>query len=413
MKQVAAWALVCCALAARADDDAALALADSAVPAVAPKRDWQGWVEAGTGVTWLQEPAATAGFGRLALDLSVDTRLAPRWRLAAASRLDLRHDEGGADTSVNTLKELWLGYRPSASTLIDGGRINVHQGVAMGYNPTDFLRPRVVRALVSIDPEVVRQNRLGTVMLRGQHVWDTGSFSALMAPRLGSGRSDHAASPDWGRSNDRARAQMQFSPRLAPQWSPELLLYIEDGAAPHVGLNQSVLVNTATTLHAEWSGGRDVTLLQAAQGRSAPRAFRSRLAAGGAWTAPGGGTLTLEYHYNQAAPGTAELEQLRASSPILWQTWRLYALDTQDAPTRRALFLHYRQPDSGMAGLELAAMCRLDLQDRSALHWLQLRYVQPRWDVAMQLQLRSGADDTVWGGTRQRGAAELVWRWFL
>ena len=53
-------------------------------------------------------------------------------------------------------------------TLIDLGRINVRNGVALGYNPTDYFRAGAVRAAVSVSPASLKENRQGSVMLRGQ-----------------------------------------------------------------------------------------------------------------------------------------------------------------------------------------------------------------------------------------------------
>src|SRR5262249_56082061 len=68
----------------------------------------------------------------------------------------------------------------------DGGRINLKSGVAIGFNPTDFFKTRAVVEPLSIDPAVLREDRLGTVMLRGQFVWRHGSVSAAFAPRVAS-----------------------------------------------------------------------------------------------------------------------------------------------------------------------------------------------------------------------------------
>ena len=60
------------------------------------------------------------------------------------------------------------GHVDTVATCIEvlTGRINVRNGAALGYNPTDFFRSGALRSVVSIDPNSLRENRLGTVMLR-------------------------------------------------------------------------------------------------------------------------------------------------------------------------------------------------------------------------------------------------------
>jgi hypothetical protein len=51
---------------------------------------------------------------------------------------------------------------------LEVGRINVRNGVALGFNPTDFFKTGSLVDQASLDPTVVRLNRLGTVMTRFQ-----------------------------------------------------------------------------------------------------------------------------------------------------------------------------------------------------------------------------------------------------
>jgi hypothetical protein len=111
---------------------------------------------------------------------------APGYRLA--DRFDTAQE-------IGTLKEAYVSWQPHSSLLLDAGRINGRQGVAFGYNPTDFFRSDAIRSVVSIDPNSLRDNRLGTVMLRGQQLWDSGALSVVYAPRL----TDHATRRRWTR----------------------------------------------------------------------------------------------------------------------------------------------------------------------------------------------------------------------
>ena len=68
---------------------------------------------------------------------------------------------------LNELREAFISWQPADGTWIDLGRINLKSGVAVGYNPTDFFRTRAVVEPLTADPTVLREDRLGTLMLLG------------------------------------------------------------------------------------------------------------------------------------------------------------------------------------------------------------------------------------------------------
>lgn len=402
-----------------ADADA-LALADIKSPSGQQQRDWRLALEGAFGYRGTASGAshasgagsASGAYARLSLDVSLDRALGSRLRLVAADRLDFSHDEGGAEQGINTLKEAYLSLAVSNGLLVDAGRVNTRFGVASGYNPTDFFRAHAIRSLISVDPETLRQNRLGSAMLRSQLLWDEGSFSALYSPRIDEQRSTATFSPDWGASNPRHRYLLSASQRLAPGVSPEFLLYGVAGRAPQVGVNHSQLLNDAAVVHAEWSAGRGPSMLAEAQGATEPRHFHSRLAAGVSYTSPRKDTLTVEYHLNTAAPDRDEWRLMREGPASRLMAYRLFALDTQDLPTRHGLFLHYRWKDVGVQGLDVKALTRLDLVDGSSLYWLQVQQAWQGGEAAVSGQWRAGHDNTVFGGLGPRSLLEMVVRFY-
>lgn len=402
-----------------ADADA-LALADIKSPEGQKRHDWRVAFEGAVGYRGSASDAssssgagsASGAYGRLSLDASIDRALSSNLRLVAADRLDFSHDEGGAEQGINTLKEAYLSLAVSNGLLIDAGRVNTRFGVASGYNPTDFFRAHAIRSLISVDPETLRQNRLGSAMLRSQLLWDEGSFSALYSPRIDEQRSTATFNPDWGASNARHRYLLSVSQRLAPGVSPEFLLYGVEGRAPTLGINHSLLLSDAVVAYAEWSGGRGPSMLAEAHGGEAPQHFHSRLAAGLSYTSPRKDTLSLEYHLNTAAPDRDEWSAMREGPAPLLMAYRLFALDTQDLPTRHGLFLHYRWKDAGFQGLDLKALTRLDLVDGSSLYWLQAQHAWQGGEAAVSGQWRAGHANTVFGGLAPRSLLEMVVRFY-
>src|SRR5208282_535012 len=98
-------------------------------------------------------------------------------------------EENGVDVPSrqlirNDFREGYVTWEPLARTYLEAGRVNLRDGIALGFNPTDFFKTRTLLDQASLDPSVVREDRLGTLMLRGQSIWSGGSVSVAFAPKL-------------------------------------------------------------------------------------------------------------------------------------------------------------------------------------------------------------------------------------
>ena len=84
----------------------------------------------------------------------------------------------------NDFREGYLTWEPVTRAWLEAGRINVRNGVALGFNPTDFFKTNTLIDTASLDPSVIREDRLGVLMVRGQAIWDGGSASLAFAPKV-------------------------------------------------------------------------------------------------------------------------------------------------------------------------------------------------------------------------------------
>lgn len=400
-------------------DDAALRLADQTAEAADPgKPERRLSVEAAG--AW----AAPRGGGqreqgqRLSLDLAWERALAPGWRFSLADRLDLLGPDRlpGERSSVNTLKELFLTGRLGRERIVDIGRVNLRLGVAMGYNPTDYFRELAVRQVVSVDPASLRENRQGTVMLRGQQLWQGGSTSLLYSPKLGSGPNPGKHAIDVGATNHRHRWLLSLSQTLATDLQPQLLLY--EPGEPHsslqLGLNLTHLLSPACVAHAEWSGGRGPDLLARSRGQPGEAAaFHSQLAAGLTCTTARKLSLTAEYERNGAALDDAGWRALRRGPLAAELAYRQVATERQDPPTRHNLFLRAAWQDALWPRLDLSAMLRANAADDSRQLWAEARYRLDSTDLALQWQGHHGSRRSEFGALPQRQLWQLlVKHWF-
>ena len=302
---------------------------------------------------------------RLSLDMRLDTPLGEKWRLVLSNRLDSRFTHRLSETrSTNTLREAWLSYHLTPQMMLDMGRINTRYGVALGYNPTDFLGRGTVRSVTSADPETLRNNRMGNGMVRLQHFWDNAAVSALWAPKIRRGSADRSASLDWQASNPRDRLLLSASYRFAENFNPQLLLFKEQQREPQFGLNLSRVLSRSTLIYGEWAGGRQPyswqeTLLPESQWDIA---WRNRVAAGLTWTGENDLSLRLEGHYNGSAQPTVAGQDPRRSV-LLQAYWKDF-------------FAQY----------DLNLIAQRDLQRHKNMGFAELRHHLGPLDVALQWQ---------------------------
>ncbi|MBK7000621.1 MAG: hypothetical protein IPH35_11860 [Rhodoferax sp.] len=385
-----------------ADDLDALSLADAPPTAAETVRDWQGFAELALGQFTAPNGSVTAN-QRLSWDLQLDTTIAPRWRAVLANRLDVKWPaQSGDEHRINTLKEAYVSWQASDEHMLDLGRINVRNGVAVGYNPTDYFRSVAVRSVVSSDPTSLKKNRLGSVMLRGQVLWNGGSLTALASPKIAEQASDTAFSPDYGATNNQNRWLLAVSQRLTEKITPQWLLYGEDRQPVQLGLNVTTLVGDATVLFAEWSGGQSRSQLSQAGVSTEAPGFHSRVATGATYTASNKLSCTLEYAYNDAAPNADQWNALQRGSPLAYGLYRLWAQAAQELPTRDTLGLYVNWPDALVQHLDLSVMLRANMADNSRTNWVEARYHWSHTDLALQLQVNSGGPSSDFGAAPQQ-----------
>lgn len=376
-------------------------------------RDWRVFVEGALRETRRRSTGAVSHGGRLSIDLRYDKAVAPGLRAVFADRLDMNRYYGApGDGNINTLKEAYLSWQPQPDRIADLGRVNVRNGAALGYNPTDYFKVGALRSVSSLDPASLRENRLGSAMLRGQALWDGGSVSALYSPKLADRPNTGAYNIDLGSTNNRDRWLVAASQKAGPL-NPQFLLFGGEGQSAQLGLNLSGLLNDATVAYVEWSGGRSRSLLSQALGTADDSGFRNRVATGVTHTTANNITLTAEYDYNGAGLDKADWEALRGGSLAAYGRYRTVASTAQDPATRHSLFFYATWTDAFMKRLDLTAMLRYDTADSSRLQWLEARYRFTRMDLALQAQVNSGHPTSNFGALQDRRMTQAVLRYFF
>jgi len=354
---------------------------------------------------------------RLFLDVRQQWSLSSRVQLSFSGRLNLRDENDISvpdhENVINDLREVYLSAEPLTRTYLDIGRINLKSGVALGYNPTDYFKTRAVVEPLSADPTVLREDRLGTLMVRGERIWELASVTLAYAPPV-----QHASpiytnldlpsfDPMLDRTNAVSRVLLKGTASITHEFSPELLLYRE-GSDTRFGANLTEPIGQRSVVYLEWSGGRRASVITEALrfGRetgtlpaaappllpgAAGESFQNELALGASYTAGTSVTFNLEYHGNTAGFSAADWNTWFAlgrgrsvHDPVALELWYLrdYTLDQQELTGRHGLFLRADWVDAFVPKLELTGLLDADLHDNSQL--LQLSadyYLADKWTV--------------------------------
>lgn len=394
-------------------DDSALLLADQTPTAQEKARDWQWAFEFAAGETRQRYGLGSVTSQRLSLDLQVDTKLAHAWRFVLSDQVDQRWQNHFDEArTTNTLKEAYLSWQASPAHALDLGRVNVRYGVAAGYNPTDFFRAGANRSITAIDPSSLKKNRQGSVMLRGQTLWNGGSLTAMASPRLADQPTDAAFDLDLGATNGQDRWLVALSQQWSNGINPQWLLYGEGRQSPQLGFNLTGVLGQATVAYVEWSGGRSASQWAQALRIGDDAAFHSRLATGLTYTTDNKISITAEYDFNGAALTPDAWTALGKSAPQAYAQYRSWVQRALDLPTQQSVFVYASWQEAFSSQWDINAMLRHNLDDHSQLTWLEARYHWGRADWAVQWQHHRGGLATEFGALQQAQAVQVLLRYF-
>ena len=346
---------------------------------------------------------------RLSADLFFSRSLGEGWRITLSDRLDhVNPDPLVADATLNTVREAYVSWQDApGANYADFGRINLRFGPGFGYNPTDFFRDGSQRNITTPDPVALREVRQGTVVLRGQRLWQGGSLAAMFSPKLSDRASGESFSLDLGSTNNRDRALVVLGHELREGISGQLLLHKAEGDPAQVGANITALAGQSVVLHGEWMAGRERTLAARAWGTGETRRAQ-RGVAGATWTSASKLSVTAELQYNGFALDRDGWKQAFAAGSDRVTAYLLEAERRQDLAARRAVLVYLRQKDLGMRGLDLTGFVRRNQDDRSRMSWIELRQHWSQFELAVQFQQQDGRPETEFGFVPYRRSWQIV-----
>lgn len=381
---------------------------------------------------------------RLFLDVRKEWQVNDQLNFTLSDRFNLRAESAIAIPShenvINEFREGYVSWQPLERTYLDLGRINLKSGAAVGFNPTDFFKTRAVVEPLSVDPTVLREDRLGTFMVEGQHLWERAAVTVAFAPKLYNPTAIYnntnlrSLDPSFDRTNANNRFLVKGNVTVFDDFAPEFLLY-RQGNQTSVGANVTESIGQKTVAYAEWAGGDRSSLIDQAlrYGRqtgsipaNAPSAipentgrhFQNQLSVGASYTTESKITFNLEYHFDQAAFSRRDWDKwfrigaANAGSPgIRSELWyiRSYALDQQEPISEHSVFLRADWVDAFIPNLELTGFINTDLYDGSSLVQLEADYyLSNAWTIGALATADLGRAHSDFGSLPQ--AASVLFR---
>ena len=371
---------------------------------------------------------------RVSADALVSWKLSDNVRVTASDVLAVSFADGVGfprQAVRNDVRELYATWEAAPEVYLEAGRINVRYGVAYGYNPTDFYRARTSVAQSSSDPGALRNNRLGTVMLRGQYVFNGGSLEAIYAPKLHSpvplGMAADPYDPKIDQTNGSDRASLSYSFEWE-EFSPQILAFYDSGRMK-VGFNISHPIGSAIIAYASWAGGEAPSVIADAiafgkRTRTVPafvpvlppvstaRGFRNDLSAGAYWNGEDKETISVEYNFHQAGLSQSQWRDWfdigadPTTAPLMWYI-RGYAADRQDPISRHQAFLRadWAEPFH-ILHADVNGYVMTDLIDGSCTGQIGGGYdLSDTWSLGAYVSATAGARRSEWGSVRSSATA--------
>lgn len=154
------------------------------------------------------------------------------------------------------IKELYYSRKLSRSAFLDIGRINIPNGVAFGFNPTDFYKATSLIDSRDTSARERRNNRLGPVAIRYEKSFKGSNLSLTIAPKIKVSDSSLLSDKDifgqrFNESNSSEQASISYTHNSDQGSSKQLSLFYKDGLTS-LGFNTSFVISSQFLAYGEW-----------------------------------------------------------------------------------------------------------------------------------------------------------------
>lgn len=271
-------------------------------------------------------------FGHRSLDGEADLIFNLRARASKVEDVEPSFDES---LRVD-VQELALSYPATTDLMLEVGRLNIRNGVALGFNPTDWFKADSLVTTDSQDPGDRREERLGTVILGGIATVGGALYQFGFRPQITDGANSILTDMDviglgLDRTNPSEAVFVKVSPDLGGNISVTGNLLLENGH-PGGGFEISGAIGDNLVLYGEafiqerrslaskaLAGGLGSPGFRGAVGANGGYGWKGQATIGATWSLPAAlvgqedVSLSFEYHYNGAGLSGGQIDALAAA----------------------------------------------------------------------------------------------------
>lgn len=343
----------------------------------------------------------------LAYDRHDSGSLNSTWRWVASGRVDF-DGVPGAGLAANNLS---LSLREAYLTgmfdgwYLDVGRLNIRDGVALGFNPTDVFRNGALLARRTEDPARLRESRLGVVAIQFRSATKYGGFASVFAPAMSLSNSPSWYDPRLGAVNDgQGQVYVKYTP---PRWKDvytNMVLHRSKNGSHIGGFNLSTNLGQQVIAYVEHAWTKQHSYPNLVSDAVTSMRSYSQSAIGASYSTESRQTFTLEFQRNGAGLGLDEWkgEWQNSDDANLGRSFA-EAGKRQDPLGSRSVMLLLQWDQFAMRDADLTCLARANLIDKSRLSWCEWRYKLPRSEWSISASTLSGK------ARSEFGAANAPW----
>jgi hypothetical protein len=350
-----------------------------------------------------------------AVDLDLKLNLFSRLDLQLSDKVYYAFEHGrdiDDHSLLNDLREIYLSGSVGSNLFVDLGRINFKNGIAVGYNPTDYFKTDAISAnLFEQDAVKLRENRIGVLAMRGQYLTDTYSLSMTYAPKISDshvsfGQDKNVFGLGLADLNETHRFLTKLGLNLFDKTKTEFLFYSEDDQWD-TGANISKGFGNRIIAYLEWNGSNRTDVISdaaknyAADGTNdeadfilqtdTKKDFYHQVAAGFSFSEDIHRTTYFEYHYNQAGLSGSDWEAwfnrgqlademldtpqtIGSAGMHLGQLWSVRKREIEEPLSQHELFIRTEWNDSFTDNLDFYGILKIDLVTNGYFFQPRLEY---------------------------------------
>jgi hypothetical protein len=313
--------------------------------------------------------------------------------------------EANEDIQSLHIKDLYYKTAYNERYFFELGRMNVKEGIASGYNPTDYFKGGSSFTL-SVDPKEKKENRLGALLIQASAILDDMTIKVLYSPEVSVKSQSIWANKNYlgvhlDESNNQDRTTLYVGYTGFDTMSISGLLH-SNNEGLNLGLNLSY-IDEGTIWYMEGSVVEKKSNIDTILGTQNPvESYSTELSLGVNYTSSTNIVSTFEYIYNHAGLDSSDWKNYFAVSKKSPQSAGELAkargalLGHSKMMSKHTLFMMARQSDV-LTNLDWSLLTWVNAIDKSSLLQVGMSYAYEEVLFSLDARAYMGTNLTEYG----------------